>query len=256
MVEIYPSKIVKMKNLLILGILFLSLFQGIKSQDTISKVIILLPEPIYIYSKGMKAFNSSKTTICNPPYVIRDIEDQNLFQNCNFQNYFSKFNCKDFYLFVEIEVANLLIDKDFNLSQARSDSLEKLLKFANRAFRNFRSTRDTSSIIIKSFESFFNTCLQSGYFNSDLKKAYSDYLEMKNTSKQVLVENQFNLFIGETGKKSPVIILNSGLYKLKIVPTKKKFDKLKIKHKLELIEINDVNFYKNKSKSVVYVLAM
>jgi hypothetical protein len=77
----------KMKKILVFGIIFLNFSQVIFGQDTTSKVIILLPEPIYIYTKGMNVFNSSKTTIYNPNYTIRDIEDKKVFENCNFKNY-------------------------------------------------------------------------------------------------------------------------------------------------------------------------
>ena len=200
----------------------------------------------------MDVFNSSKTTIYNPSYIFRDIENKNVFENCNLKNYFSKFNCKDFYLFVEIGVTNLLFDKDFKLSESRSDSLEKLLKLAHKAYKNFKSASDTSSVTSSSFESFFKTCLERGFLNNDLSKAYMDFLEMKKIRNKDLSLSQFNLFIGESGRKTSKIIIESEFYNFKFISNKKKLDKLKAKKEIEIIKINDLNFYQNKIKKVVY----
>jgi hypothetical protein len=237
---------------LIITLCLLVLIQGIFAQDTSSKVIILLPEPIYINTKVINVFNTSKTTIYNPNYILRDIEDKKVFENCNFKNYFSKYNCKEFYLFVEIGVTNLLVDKDFKLSESRSDSLKKLLKLAHKAYKNFKSTSDTSSVISKSFESFFKKCLERGFLNNDLSKAYMDFLEMNKTRNEELSLNQFNLFIGETGRKTSKIIIESEFYKFKFLSNKNKLDKLKAKKEIEIIKIYDLNFYQNKIEKVVY----
>ncbi|MBU3661324.1 MAG: hypothetical protein FGM14_15755 [Flavobacteriales bacterium] len=241
-----------MKKILVFGIIFLNFSQVIFGQDTSSKVIILLPEPIYINTKGMNVFNSSKTTIYNPNYTIRDIEDKKVFENCNFKNYLSNYNCKDFYLFVEIEVSNLLIDKGSILSKTRSDSLEKLLKLAHKAYKKFSSTSDTTSVTSISFESFFKICLESRLLSTDLKRAYMDFLEMKKNRNEELTLNQFNLFIAESEKKTSKIIIESVFYKFKFISNKKKLDKLIAKKEIEFIKMNGMNFYQNKIDKVVY----